>query len=59
MRKFYSKLIVGLLLFILSSVSVKAQTTLISATGDGGFETGTTFALNNWTVVNNATTPGR
>lgn len=32
--------------------SANAQTTLVSATGDGGFETGTTFAANNWTVVN-------
>ena len=27
-------------------------TTLISSTGDGGFETGTTFAANGWTEVN-------
>ena len=27
-------------------------TTLISPTGDGGFETGTTFVANNWTAVN-------
>jgi cytoskeletal protein CcmA (bactofilin family) len=33
----------------------KSQTTLLSPTGDGGFETGTSFALNNWTVVNAAT----
>ncbi len=31
-----------------------AQTVLISPTGDGGFETGATFAANSWTVVNNA-----
>jgi Ig-like domain CHU_C associated/PKD domain/Secretion system C-terminal sorting domain len=29
-----------------------AQTTLISPTGDGGFESGTTFAANGWTVTN-------
>lgn len=28
------------------------QTTLISPTGDGGFESGTTFALNGWTAAN-------
>ncbi|MBK9543343.1 MAG: T9SS type A sorting domain-containing protein [Bacteroidetes bacterium] len=32
------------------------QTTLLSGTGDGGFETGTTFALNNWTAVNTGQT---
>jgi hypothetical protein len=30
------------------------MSTLISPIGDGGFETGNTFALNNWTVVNGA-----
>ncbi len=30
-------------------------TTLIIPTGDGGFETGATFAANNWTVVNHTT----
>lgn len=33
-----------------------AQTTLISPTGNGGFETGGTFALNGWTVVNGTQT---
>lgn len=36
----------------LSSVGAKAQTVLISPTGDGGFENGTTFAANGWTVSN-------
>ena len=42
------------LCFLLALVCVKGwgQTVLISPTGDGGFETGTTFALNNWIVVN-------
>lgn len=31
-----------------------AQTVQISPTGDGGFESGTTFAANGWTVVNYA-----
>lgn len=39
---------------VLSTVSW-GQTTLISPTGDGGFENGTTFAANGWTVVNHTT----
>lgn len=35
--------------------SLLGQTTLISPTGDGGFETGSTFAANSWTVVNHTT----
>ncbi|HEX8515270.1 MAG TPA: T9SS type A sorting domain-containing protein [Bacteroidia bacterium] len=34
-----------------------AQTTLISPTGDGGFENGGTFAANNWSVSNSANNP--
>lgn len=34
--------------------ALSAQTTLISPTGDGGFETATDFAGNGWTVVNPA-----
>lgn len=33
------------------------QTILISPTGDGGFETGSTFAANGWTVANSANNP--
>ena len=32
------------------------QTTLISSAGDGGFETGSSFLLNNWTVINGTQT---
>lgn len=46
-------------LFVLSLVlllgvcsGLSAQTVLISPTGDGGFETGTTFTANSWTAVN-------
>lgn len=40
-------------LFIASFLSHSyAQTILINSAGDGGFETGTTFAANNWIVVN-------
>ncbi len=35
-----------------SSTNVFSQTTIISASGAGGFETGATFALNGWTEVN-------
>ena len=48
MKKIYLILIA---LFSLM-VSVFAQTTLISPTGDGGFETGGTMAANGWTAVN-------
>lgn len=40
----------------LLSVQTKAQITLISPTGDGGFETGTTFAANSWSVAQTPTT---
>ncbi|MEW6469444.1 MAG: T9SS type A sorting domain-containing protein [Bacteroidota bacterium] len=43
------------LFFFLSCTSLVAQTTLISPSGDGGFETGATFAANGWTVVNDGT----
>ena len=32
--------------------TLQAQTTLISSTGDGGFENGSTFASNGWTLLN-------
>jgi len=41
--------------FLLSFGQAAAQTTLISPTGDGGFENGATFAANGWTLVNGAT----
>ena len=49
------KRILLLSIFILSSIFGYGQTTLINSAGDGGFETGATLALNNWTVVNAAT----
>lgn len=44
------------LLILLCSIKLASygQTVVISPTGDGGFETGTTFPLNGWTVVNAA-----
>lgn len=35
----------------LLALGVKSQTTLISPTGDGGFETGGSFGANNWSVT--------
>lgn len=46
--------IIILLLLCSFSSELNGQTTLLSPTGDGGFETGPTFAGNNWTVVNAA-----
>ena len=49
MRKILSILFV-IIVFIMQNTY--AQTVLIDPTGDGGFENGTTFAANGWTVVN-------
>jgi uncharacterized protein YjdB len=49
MKKKYLSLLLSCL-----SVLVSAQVTLISPTGNGGFETGATFAANGWTTVNPA-----
>ncbi|MFI0425640.1 MAG: T9SS type A sorting domain-containing protein [Flavobacterium sp.] len=46
-------LVLFLIVFGISFSS--AQTTLISPTGDGGFENGSTFAANGWTAVNAST----
>jgi len=45
----YNKIFCLLFLFFLNVGF--SQTTIISPTGDGGFETGNTFALNNWTIT--------
>jgi len=48
-----------LILSFLFPISILiSQTILIDPTGDGGFETGATFAANNWTSVNTATANG-
>jgi hypothetical protein len=50
---FLSKAVMLALIFLLGVPGiVSAQTVLVSPTGDGGFETGATFSLNGWTVVN-------
>ena len=48
------KLSVIIFCVFLSGIA-SSQTTLLNPTGDGGFETGASFALNNWTVVNDGT----
>lgn len=40
---------------LMLSIFTWGQTVLLSPTGDGGFETGPTFADNGWTTVNDAT----
>ena len=54
MKKLYQLLLVGCLSLIASNAL--AQAVLIDPNGDGGFESGTTFAANNWTAVNPANT---
>ena len=49
------KITASLLFLFFLAFSSHAQTTLISPTGDGGFENGATFAANGWTVANGAT----
>ena len=43
-----------LLMAVAITTNASAQTVLISPTGNGGFESGTTFAANGWTVANAA-----
>ena len=53
-QSFLSKCPLALVILMLNVFSgqVKAQTTLIDPAGAGGFELGSTFAANGWTVVN-------
>ena len=46
---------VTLFVALFSFVFAQGQTTLISPTGDGGFENGATLALNNWVTANSST----
>ncbi len=52
----FKKNLLSIILVLFVSLQLKAQTVLISPTGDGGFENGTTFAANGWTEVNGAAT---
>ena len=45
-------LVVLFLLSLFGSIDGNAQTVLISPTGDGGFENGSTFVANGWSVSN-------
>jgi gliding motility-associated-like protein len=45
---------VTVLIALFAIAFVHGQTTLVSPTGDGGFENGTTLAANNWIGVNSA-----
>lgn len=49
------RLITLISVLLLWSGSSWGQTTLISPTGDGGFENGSTFLANGWTTVNDVT----
>jgi hypothetical protein len=51
------KLVTLIFMVLLWTVSSWGQTVLISPTGDGGFENGTTFAANGWTESNSANNP--
>jgi Secretion system C-terminal sorting domain len=51
MKKIYVLLVLAFFAF----TNIIAQTTIISPTGDGGFETGTTPVANGWTAVNSTT----
>jgi hypothetical protein len=48
-----------LVFVILSAFSLKAQTTIINPSGDGGFNNGSTFAANGWTVANQGVNPSK
>lgn len=50
--KFFYKALLFIIFQSIASFASGQSTTLISSTGDGGFETGTTFAANGWTAVN-------
>ncbi len=50
-----SKYALFVIVFIFSFEKVTSQTTIINPATDGGFESGTTFGANNWTVVNGGT----
>ncbi len=42
--------------FCLTKLTLQAQTTIISPTGNGGFELGNTFAANGWSATTSTTT---
>jgi hypothetical protein len=57
MKQTFTKITLSLCLaFLFQTVYIFGQTTIISPTGDGGFETGTTFAANGWIAANGSAT---
>jgi hypothetical protein len=50
----------GVVLTLLFAItSIQAQTTIINPSGDGGFNNGSTFAANGWTVANQGVNPSK
>ncbi len=55
---FYRHILMSLVV-ILTGICAHSQTILIDPTTDGGFENGSSIALNNWTTVNSSTNTWR
>jgi len=47
------------LMLLFATLGIQAQTTIISPAGDGGFNNGSTFAANGWTVANQGVNPSK
>ena len=47
------------LMLLFASIGIQAQTTIINPAGDGGFNNGSTFAANGWTVANQGVNPSK
>lgn len=56
LNRLYSQLLLGLVLFSTASIHAQQTHLLLDPAGAGGFELGTTFADNEWTVVNGSQT---
>ena len=46
-------------MLLFASIGIQAQTTIINPAGDGGFNNGSTFAANGWTVANQGVNPSK
>ena len=55
--KFQMKLFLTTVLFFCIANVIQAQTTLINPATDGGFNSGSTFASNGWTLANEGVSP--
>ena len=51
--------LVVVLMVLFAAISIQAQTTIINPAGDGGFNNGSTFAANGWTVANQGVNPSK